>query len=103
MKIPFLEEIATRAIGDGQSPNLFFVSMDREGVMMISRDFYHAYSYWKGLPKNIETALEDRLWGVICSTEPKSETDPTLVTYDDSDRFLTLQGSRRSRRPYTTK
>lgn len=84
MRIKQLETLASNVIGDGKSPNLYFVSEFSKGVVMVSRDFDAAYSYWKSLPRTIETSLEDRKIGVICSTCPVADGAAKLVTYDDS-------------------
>lgn len=86
-KIKEFESMATNLIGDGKTPDLFFVS--EQGVIItISRSFDTAYNEWKGLPRNIETALENRSYGVICSTSPDDENGNKLVTWDDSRQFL---------------
>lgn len=82
-RIELLEGLASQLIGDGQTPNLFFVTI-AGNVQLITREFDTAYDYWRFLPRNIETTLEDRLTGVICSTEPIEDGSTKLVTYDDS-------------------
>lgn len=85
-----LEDLARKMVGDGKKPNLFFVSLDGN-IILISRDFETAYGEWKkhATRRNAETALEDRLWGVIASVEPESD-DPgsRFVLFDDSVYFL---------------
>lgn len=88
-RIEKLEKFISESVGDGKAPNLFFVSV--EGVnVLISRDFDVAYHEWLQLamPKNKETALEDRQTGVIASVEPESD-DPgaRLIKIDDSRTF----------------
>lgn len=86
-KIKELEAIAREMVGDGQSPNLFFVS--RKGIIeMVTGDFQAAYKFWKNLPRDVETMLEDRKWGVIADTSPEEENSIKLVTWDDSKFFL---------------
>jgi hypothetical protein len=82
-RIELLEGLASQVIGDGQKPNLYFVTVEGN-VVLVSRDFDIAYDHWRYLPRNVETALEDRLIGVICSTEPVEDGAKQLVTYDDS-------------------
>ena len=82
-RIELLEGLASQLIGDGQSPNLYFVSV-KGNCVLVSREFDTAYDYWRFLPRNIETSLEDRQIGVICSTEPVEEGATKLITYDDS-------------------
>jgi len=50
-KIEALEQLARDTVGDGKSPNLFFVSI--EGVIItVTRSFNVAYAEWKDLPRN---------------------------------------------------
>jgi hypothetical protein len=85
-QISELEKMAREMIGDGGAPNLFFVSQG--GVIItVSRSFEVAYSHWRGLPRDIETALEGRNYGVICSTSPIEDDSPKLRTYDDSEGY----------------
>jgi hypothetical protein len=84
MRIKKLEELASEVIGDGLSPNLYFVTEEGRGVILVSRDFDAAYDCWRFLPRSIETTLEDRKFGVICSTQPEEEGSKKLRTYDDS-------------------
>lgn len=85
-RVPALELLATNVVGDGGVPNLFFVSI--EGVIItVTRTFSVAYDHWKSLPRDKETALEDRKWGVICSTGAREEGSSQLITIDDSSRF----------------
>lgn len=88
MKIESLEAIARDMVGDGKRPNVFFVSLEPLGIVMITRDFQAAYQYWKGLSRSAETSLEDRQTGVICSNEPLCELDKRLHVIDDSASFL---------------
>jgi len=82
-KIESLELMAREMVGDGQSPNLYFVSL--EGVIItVTRDFRTAHAEWSSLPTNVETMLEDRKNGVICDTSPIEDGSPILRTYDDS-------------------
>jgi hypothetical protein len=88
MKIKELNELARNIVGDGKTPNIFFVSNSDGHVLLISPHFPTAYKYWQELPHNAERTLEDRLWGTIASTEPISEGSKNLVTYDDSQSFV---------------
>lgn len=85
--IKALQDLASEMVGDGQEPNMFFVS--KQGVVvMVVDDFYAARNYWHGLLfENVECCVEDRLWGVIASKEPRSDTDPKLILWDDSEEF----------------
>jgi hypothetical protein len=84
-----LEELARMLVGDGKNPNLFFVSVEGN-VVMISRDFDSAYRKWRehAYTYDHECALEDRKNGTISSVEPE-EDDPLgrMTTTDDSKRL----------------
>jgi hypothetical protein len=78
-----LDKLASELVADGKTPNLFFVTVKAD-CLLATRDFDLAYAYWRQLPRDVETMLEDRLIGVICSTEPVEEHSTKLITYDDS-------------------
>jgi len=88
-KIKELEFLATRIVGDGKAPNLFFVT-DQGNVVTTTRNFHIAYEHWRQLasrlPK-VECALEDRRFGCIASIEPKDDGSKVLVKIDDSSLF----------------
>ena len=86
MRIQELERMASKMIGDGKSPDLFFVTQKGD-VQLIAQDFRVAYRYWKSLPRNCESSLESRGFGCIGSNEPDEETG-LLVFHDDSEMFL---------------
>ena len=94
MRIKSLEELARDMVGDGGSPNVFFVctfegKRKSRGVIMITRDFQYAYECWSKLSRrNHESTLEDRKWGVICSVEPEVEGGKKLIIIDDNQAFL---------------
>lgn len=88
MKLKCLEDLATNMVGDGQKQNLFFVSLGKDGVQMITKSFLAAYDFWCNLPKNEESTLEDRRFGVICSVEPIDDDSNQLISRDDSRMFL---------------
>ena len=88
-KIKELQELATKMVGDGKNPNLFFVT-DRGVTIMVTRSFQTAYSQWQSLAHR-ESALEDRKWGVIASVEPRDDgtaNHKQLIIIDDSHSFL---------------
>ena len=87
MKIKEIEAFASKTIEDGKNPNLFFVSRNKIGVALMTRYFDVAYNFWKDLPRNEESLLEDRKFGVICSIEPKEENGKELIAIDDSFTF----------------
>lgn len=86
-KIEACEALARNMVGDGKSPNLFFVSIGGTNVM-ITRDFNAAYHAWRAIPRHIESALEDRKWGTVCSNEPEEDGSSKLVVTDDSRSFM---------------
>lgn len=87
MKVKAMERYATERVGDGKTPNLYFVSQEGMGVVLISRFFDAAYTFWKTLPKLKTTSLEDRKFGVICSTERRSKGLYAYETVDNSALF----------------
>lgn len=90
MKIKELEKFASEVIGDNKAPELFFVSKQPVGIVMITRSFQAAYRYWReitGEDRSLETCLEDRKFGVIASREPDGENSKRLVVLDDSYLF----------------
>ena len=88
-KIEVLEELARNIIGDGKTPDVFFVS-DNGTIVTITTDFPTAYFAWESL-KNAypqrECALENRTWGVICAVEPIEDGGTVLTVSDDSYGF----------------
>jgi hypothetical protein len=87
MKIEQLEALPRNMVGDGGSPNVFFVSQQPLGVVMITRNALLAYDYWRSLPRDVETSLEDRQWGVIADNGPEDEGSTKLVVRDDYRQF----------------
>jgi hypothetical protein len=85
-RIEALEAVARKLVGDGKSPNVFFVSLDGN-IIMIALDFHLAYQKWKEISsqRTTETCLEDRQTGVLASIEPGSdEPGAKLVRWDDT-------------------
>ena len=85
-RIEPLEAVARKMVGDDGSPNVFFVSLDGN-IIMIALDFHAAYMKWKEISnqRTTETALEDRQTGVLASIEPESdEPGAKLIRYDDT-------------------
>lgn len=91
-KIDELEAVARHLVGDGKRPNLFFVSAQPMGLILVTRGFHTAHLIWRQLPKNIETCLEDRLFGTICSNEPEEDDSLKLISLDSSATFLEMWG-----------
>jgi len=82
------EDMAREMVGDGGSPNVFFVS-DEHGIFLITTDFDTAHEVWTRLPTTRESSLEDRKTGTIASTEPGGDwPGAPLVSYDDSKMRL---------------
>jgi hypothetical protein len=83
-KIPEFQRLASKMVGDGKTPNTFFVT--REGVTeLITTHFPTAYRYWLRLPREVETALEDRLCGCLGTNEPEEDGSKKLVFSDDTE------------------
>lgn len=91
MKVTELNKLATTMVGDSGKPNVFFVSL-MSNVVMVTTDFQAAYSHWKKLARcqrEKESTLEDRRYGVICSVEPdENPMVKRLRVYDDSMMFI---------------
>lgn len=88
-RLEVLEKLARELVGDGKSPNLFFVSCEGN-IILISKDFDVAYAEWRehARARDHESALEDRKTGVIASVEPESdEPGARLLVHDDSELF----------------
>ena len=85
-RIEPLEKVAQKLVGDGKSPNVFFVALDGN-IILIALDFIVAYDKWKEISnqKTTETSLEDRQHGVLASIEPESdERGAPLIRWDDT-------------------
>jgi hypothetical protein len=89
-KIDQLETLARDMIGDGQSPDLFFVT-DRGQVVSVDVCALSAYGRFMALarrPEKHECALENRTFGVIASIEPIDDTpNARRVLCDDFRMF----------------
>lgn len=86
---PELDDLARRLVGDGRTPDLFFVTDDGHVVAVYSQ-FLRAYGHWRDLAARTprrECALENRTYGVIASVDPRSETDARLIVIDASRDF----------------
>src|SRR5574343_68620 len=84
-----LDIMATNMVGDGGKPNRYFVSLNGK-VVGVHTSFRSSYEHWKEVSsKNPEkeTALEDRMFGVIASVEPDEELGGMLIRHDDSGTF----------------
>jgi hypothetical protein len=80
-----LNQLASELVGDGKSPNLYFVT-EAGRVLTVTTDGRTAYLQWRALAnRRIECGLEDREHGVVCSVEP-GETG-RLQRHDDYRRL----------------
>lgn len=75
---------ASKMVGDGQFPNVFFVTLG-DSTFLMTENFNEAYVTWRALPIVLESTLEDRLYGVVCSNEP--DEDGIMQRYDDSSVY----------------
>ena len=82
-----LNAMASDTIGDGGSPNVYFVT-DGPDVVTVTLCFATAHAHWSALASRRplrECALEDRQYGVIACVEPVDDSDGARLTvYDDS-------------------
>lgn len=81
-----MDKLATTTVGDGKSPNIYFVSKDAK-VICMTTSYQLARKTWEDLPTNVETAMEDRKYGVIASNEPEEDGSKRLVRIADFRSF----------------
>lgn len=91
-RIEELEDVARQMVGDSGTPDVFFVALNGN-IRLITVDFEVAYSLWRSYAYNrqtcnIESCLEDRQYGVICSNEPIDDGSAQVVINDNSVSFL---------------
>jgi hypothetical protein len=80
-----LNQLASELVGDGKSPNLYFVSQDGR-VLTVTTERRVAYLHWCDLARTrIACSLEDREAGMLCSVEPGA--DGRLERHDDYHRL----------------
>lgn len=96
VKVPELQALATKMVGDGKSPDLFFVT-DQGVVVGVSLSFQAAYSQWLALADRgaVESALENRNYGTLAWMEPpdpEREGTPRWKRRDDTTGFLKRRG-----------
>lgn len=90
-KITQLQDMARDMVGDSGTPNLFFVT--EEGVVTtVTRNLDLARQAWRLLPRNRESAIEDRQTGVLCSVEQGE--DGRWFAYDDTELWKRLRRAR---------
>src|SRR5208283_447941 len=85
-KIAVFENMAREMVGDGKSPNLYFVGV-KSVIVTVTRDFKTAYNQWQEMGTSQETSLEDRKTGTICTVQPKEDNSTVLEVIDDSYTF----------------
>jgi hypothetical protein len=86
-----LNTLARNMVGDGQKPNVYFVTVQGNSVL-IATDFAQAYGYWRSLANSrTESALEDRQIGVIADAGYLNEGAPTRWEVRDDSRHFGLR------------
>lgn len=85
-RLKILNDLPVEMVGDGGSPNVFFVSLEGN-VLLVSLDFNVAYHFWRLISskKDRETSLEDRQHGTMASVEPLEEGSDKLIRIDHTD------------------
>jgi len=98
-RIRQFEDFARSIVGDGKAPNIFFVGIGGNVVLMTS-DFDLAYDAWRSAASfargtNISVVLEDRQNGTLADydlheyMDPVTEkTDERWDIVDDAHRFI---------------
>ncbi len=92
MKINQLNSLAYDMVGDGQTPNVFFVTLKGD-VVLVTVDVAQAYGYWRGLANaRKECGLEDRMIGTVCEAGPIYDENgmakpQTFQRIDDAKRW----------------
>lgn len=86
-KIEPLEALARTMVGDGGTPNVFFVTV--QGVVItITRNFHVAYEQWQAYAcLNDVCALEDRRNGTLASVDDDEENPGKRIRIDDTHNF----------------
>lgn len=85
-KTPALQSLASDMVGDGKSPNLYFVT-DGGVTVTVTRNRELALREWRELAKRfprVECALEDRKTGVLCSVAPESDAPGARLIVESS-------------------
>ena len=101
MKIEAMDKLATELVGDNGSPNLFFVSVDRQGTVLVSREFEIAYQAWRNV-SGVNVAdpyqnayLEDRQYGVIASAQKIGSKGWEIIDDSSEVRKVVVQRHRK--------
>jgi hypothetical protein len=75
MKIKELNQLAIQMVGDNKTPNVFFVTV-KGNTELVTPQFEIAYDYWQANAwSRIESMVEDRKTGVICSAGMEKQYD----------------------------
>jgi hypothetical protein len=90
-RLEILDQMARDMVGDGERPDVFFVSV-AGNIATVTSSFKTAYEEWVRVSwkAKIETALEDRLFGVIASVEPEDDGNARLIRIDSSKDFIRM-------------
>lgn len=101
-RVKELDKLATEMVGDGNKPNVFFVT-HKGKVTTITRHFEVAHREWRKFAmQRMESALEDRLTGTIASAGVEETFDHDGISqgrawrvFDDSIlfKFMRKDGS----------
>ena len=89
-EITQLEQLARDVIGDTKAPELYFVS-DQGVIVTVTRSAAIAYAHWKQLAARrplVESALEQRSYGVLASVEPADDTGVLRVYPPESGKTI---------------
>ena len=88
MKIVELNELATKMVGDGKSPEVYFVTV-KGNTILVATDAALVYGYWRSLASTrVECTLESRKIGTIADAGYIDQDTPTVwQVRDDSKRF----------------
>lgn len=68
-----LNQLASKLVGDGKKPKLYFVCENAKCVM-ITTDGEAAYKKWKSLPISCNPTLENRN-GMVCDVQDGERID----------------------------
>lgn len=89
-----LDQLAQEYVGDGKSPNLYFVALE-SSVVTVTTDRRTAYQHWRALvqahPRQC-SSLEDREHGVLASLEPRDDAPGARLEL--IDQYAALTGDR---------
>ncbi len=92
------EALATIMVGDARGPDVFFVSVGG-AIRLMTTDYVVARDYWRSLPHNIVTCLENRNEGVLACTELETDehddvVDGVFVTFNAPNEYPRVSSGR---------